>query len=604
MRTRRIATNFRCNQNCTYCTARLPTDDLAGIRPSAVRARIDDALAADADEVILTGGEPLLRADVEGLVEHARKARPARLARVTIETNATLVDTARAEALARAGLDLALVNLAGATSALDAVTRDPGGFDATVAGIRALSGAGVRVEAQAAVVRSTRDALPGVPAVLAGLGVRTLWLVVPTESPDPSELLDWPEAAHVVASVEAAADTRGVFVRFGHDVSLPPCALPAGTHLEHLYSSLTPGAARREGYRHLEACAGCLVRDRCSGVAESYLARHPRPAMRPVTADRSRRRLTLMSSVEDQMNREFVTANLASAEGGVPEHEDIIRINFRCNQACEFCFVSTHLPSMPDAAVREAILDAARRGARVVLSGGEPTLNPHLLEYVALAKAHSTMDVQLQTNAIKLDDASFVERLAGAGLALAFVSLHGSTADVSDRVTSAPGTFVRTVVGLDNLARSSIKTILNFVLCQANYRDFPNLARLVAARWPKAEINVSFVAPSADVVPRDPALIPRYSDVMPFVAEGITLAHAGGVNVIGFESMCGLPLCLVPPSIAPIESATIPPGFDRGEFVKTDACQGCSLDARCYGLRRGYAAMHGTGELRAVRAAS
>jgi hypothetical protein len=48
----------------------------------------------------------------------------------------------------------------------------------------------------------------------------------------------------------------------------------------------------------------------------------------------------------------------------------------------------------------------------------------------------------------------------------------------------------------------------------------------------------------------------------------------------------------------------IPEGFDQGEFLKTEECSRCALETRCYGLRRGYAEIHGTGELRAVPPAS
>ena len=44
----------------------------------------------------------------------------------------------------------------------------------------------------------------------------------------------------------------------------------------------------------------------------------------------------------------------------------------------------------------------------------------------------------------------------------------------------------------------------------------------------------------------------------------------------------------------------IPADRGAGEFVKTGACATCRLDRRCYGLRRGYAELHGTDELRPV----
>jgi MoaA/NifB/PqqE/SkfB family radical SAM enzyme len=600
MRTQRVLTHRRCNQNCTYCTARRPTDDLAHIQASAVRGRIDAAIATGATEIVMTGGEPTLRRDLEDLVSYARGKAGDSPRSVAIETNATLVDDARSRTLREAGLDLALVNLAGTTAGLDAVTRDPGGFDATLRGIRALVGAGVPVEVTAAVVCSTRAGLPGLPTLARAAGARGIRLVVPVESPDPSELLDWREAAETVLRVESAARHAGVTLRFEDDVSIAPCAFPQSARVAHLYASLTRGAARRDGYEAIEACVACLMNETCPGVSKRYLALHGTPAVEPIAVERTRRRLTLMTSVEEQMRREFITPNRVAGDGGVVE-EEVIRVNFHCNQSCDFCFVSTHLPAMGDDLVRAAIVDAGRRGAEIVLSGGEPTLNPHLAEYVALAKAHSERRVQLQTNAVRLDDASLVRTLVDAGLNHAFVSLHGSTADISDRVTGAPGTFDRTVVGIDNLVAASVATVLNFVLCQTNYRDFPGFVRLATTRWPAARLNVSFVAPSADVVARDHALVPRYSDVLPFVATGVELALEARVQVLGFESMCGLPLCLVPPSVLErIDAPEIPAGFDRGEFVKANACRSCRLGGRCHGVRRGYADLYGTDELRAL----
>ena len=116
-------------------------------------------------------------------------------------------------------------------------------------------------------------------------------------------------------------------------------------------------------------------------------------------------------------------------------------------------------------------------------------------------------------------------------------------------------------------------------------------------------IVVSFVGPSTDLVPHTQELIPRYSEVMPTIAAALERGAALGIDVSGFESMCGIPLCLVPTGLSRfLDLATIPEGFDGGEFVQTEACQGCALTGRCFGLRRRYAALYGTDELRRVDA--
>ncbi len=604
MRSDRVFTNLTCNQNCVYCTDRRPVEDRAFVRFESVRARIDATLDGGASEVVFTGGEPTLRTDLARLVAHAR-ARGA--SAVVLETNATTLDDDRVKSLRDAGLDAARVNLSAWGDALDRVTRDPGGFERTLAGLRALVRGGVRTEVSVVVVRSTLASLHALPEQLAAaLGEHTATLraiVVRTavQSPDASELVSYEEAAVAIAALEASARRVGIAVKMGQDSGPPPCVFPHATRVAHLYS-LTPGTALRKDHRQLEPCARCQMADRCSGLPEAYLAVRPPPPMQPITEDRVRRRLSLISTVEEQIARELSQPNrYERPETGVVD-EHIVRVNFHCNQSCRFCFVSTHLPPASDAAVRKAIVDAGRAGARVMLSGGEPTLNANLLEYVRLAKASTTLPVGLQSNAIKLADPALVDALVEAGVSEAFVSLHGSTAAISDAITEAPGTFEKTLVGIDNLHRAtSVTLILNFVIHERNIDDLVPYVRFVAARWPRAYLNISFVAPSSDVVPKEKALVPRYSDALPGLALAVQEARALKMNIGGFESMCGIPLCLVPSRLSSeYDLSEIPEGFDRGEFVKTAACQTCDLRMQCYGLRRGYLALHGDGELHPV----
>jgi hypothetical protein len=112
---------------------------------------------------------------------------------------------------------------------------------------------------------------------------------------------------------------------------------------------------------------------------------------------------------------------------------------------------------------------------------------------------------------------------------------------------------------------------------------------------------VSIASAFTDLVPRTPELIPKYSDVLPILEEGLQLATQANVNVVGFESMCGMPLCLAPvDKRAQLALAEIPEGHDGGEFVRTDACRRCDLSTRCFGLRRSYAELHGTSEPRPI----
>lgn len=599
MRTGHVETNWTCNQRCRFCTRRRAQEAPAFVRADAVQARVEGALRGGERELVLTGGEPGLRRDLPAIVSMARRLGAER---VVLETNATTIDAPRARALADAGLSLARVHVAGVTErAVDAATQDPGGFARTLDGVEALLAAGISVEAQAPLVAATLDEAPALPAFLRtrfGGAVRDLALHVPFESESADALLDFEAAGAAAARVAEAGRAVGVAVRMAPPSAMPPCFLPEPGRHAHLFS-LHRGGAARAGFRRVAACAPCRAVDRCPGLPEVVLARDGAPSPRPITDDRVRRRLSVVGSVREQLASELVSSNHRGGEGS-RVLERIVRVSFHCNQACAFCFVSTHLPPPEDSAVREAIEAAARDGARVTLSGGEPTLNARLVDWVRLAKARTGKPVELQTNATRLDDA-LVARLVDAGLDEAFVSLHGATAACSDAVTGAPGTFAQTLDGLDALGRSPLQVIVNFVICRANHEELPALVRLVRARWPRARVNVSFVASSTDVVARDRAIVPAYREIMPSLADAFRVAATLGVELEGLEAMCGVPLCLVPADLARyLESGRVSGDLSPGEFMRAEACDGCALRDRCHGIRRGYVELYGADELRRV----
>ncbi|WP_170319913.1 radical SAM protein [Polyangium spumosum] len=599
MRVARVLTNETCNQGCSFCSARRPAERPELVRPRSVLARIDAALAEGAREVVLTGGEPTMRRDLAALVKHAR-ARGAE--RVVLETNAALVTESLARSLVDAGLSIARVHMPAFGPEADVITRDEGGFSATLAGARALVAAGIPLEIATPIVRENLELVASIPGRLraADLPVSRLVASVPVDAPDPATLAPLEGAARALERLDQAAREAAIPLSLDPGAAIPPCSFERPARLAHLYA-LSPGGATRPGHARVAACSTCVVADRCPGVPSPLLSREPASRFRPLTEDRVRRKLTVISSIREQIDRELVTRDVHRTPDGhlVPSY--IVRIQFQCNQACDFCFVSTHLPAPEEEDVRRAILEVGRAGGVLQISGGEPTLNGRLLAYVELAKREGAITVELQTNAVRLADAGLTRSLEEAGLDVAFVSLHGSRAEVSDVITRAPGTFEKTARGLDALAQTKIQVRLNFVFCAPNRADFPDFVRLVAARWPAAQINVSVVGGFTDLVPRTESLIPRYGDLLPAMREGLEIARAAGISVLGFESMCGIPLCLAP--VDPrgfFDLAEIPAGHDGGEFVRAEACGRCELNTRCFGFRRSYAELHGTAEARAV----
>jgi cyclic pyranopterin phosphate synthase len=107
----RLSLTARCNLNCPYC---LPEGkDLPGMlglgeRQELVAASVD----LGAHTLRLTGGEPLLDADLENLIMALKPLRP-RLRRIALTSNGQLLSAERAKALRKAGLDSVTLSLDG-----------------------------------------------------------------------------------------------------------------------------------------------------------------------------------------------------------------------------------------------------------------------------------------------------------------------------------------------------------------------------------------------------------------------------------------------------------------------------------------------------------
>jgi GTP 3',8-cyclase len=161
LETLRISITDRCNFRCVYCMPKevygrdhvfLERKELLSLEEIARVAAVFTGLGVRV--VRITGGEPLVRRNVEHLVELLREIPGLEIA---LTTNGALLPQ-KAEALARAGLDRVTVSL---DSVDDAAFRALNDVDFPVQrvldGIDAAAAAGLRVKVNAVVKRGAND---------------------------------------------------------------------------------------------------------------------------------------------------------------------------------------------------------------------------------------------------------------------------------------------------------------------------------------------------------------------------------------------------------------------------------------------------------------
>ena len=158
----------RCNLYCEHCYAGADLDAAPGELTTAEGKRLLDELADYGVPVVLfSGGEPLVRDDLETLVAHAADVG----IRPVLSTNGTLVTPDRAAALRDAGLKYAGVSVDGMPERNDAFRGEEGAFDAAVRGIEQFLDAGLKTGLRYTITEKNAADMESVVNLLSEVGV-------------------------------------------------------------------------------------------------------------------------------------------------------------------------------------------------------------------------------------------------------------------------------------------------------------------------------------------------------------------------------------------------------------------------------------------------
>ncbi len=237
-----IAVTYRCNNACAFCYAGCGKQNVGCRTPSAGPAargcagtlqalgvaparemslvEIAEIIRVFKDDARIpffsfTGGEPLLRADLEEMIRMARRAG----LQVNLITNGTLADRRRARSLYRAGLRTAQVSVESPDAEThDLLTARRGSFQETLQGIRWLRAAGISVQTNTTMTAVNSPDAARMPAFLKGLGISrfAMNLYLPVRAADAGGesqddpgvdalFIPYSRAGAIIESVRAAA---------------------------------------------------------------------------------------------------------------------------------------------------------------------------------------------------------------------------------------------------------------------------------------------------------------------------------------------------------------------------------------------------------------
>jgi MoaA/NifB/PqqE/SkfB family radical SAM enzyme len=257
---------------------------------------------------------------------------------------------------------------------------------------------------------------------------------------------------------------------------------------------------------------------------------------------------------------------------------------------------------VPESADRFAALLAenaqTRRWKGLILTGSEITLRRDLPDLARKARAAGFEHVRIQTHGMHLAQQAYSDSLVEAGVDEYFVSVAGPDAETHDAITTVPGSFEKTLRGLEILdGHANAVTLTNTVVTKHSYKLLPavvdrlaHLHRLVQMEfwvyWPMSESD-------------DKDLIAPHAEIAPYLREAVARARALGRGV----EIKNFPQCMLGEDGAALMN-TQPqlfvdpafwPEFMRNGFYQCVYRDRCA-STECLGLSTAYIAKYGYDE--------
>lgn len=292
----------------------------------------------------------------------------------------------------------------------------------------------------------------------------------------------------------------------------------------------------------------------------------------------------------------------ATVEAGRPAHPQRfvhdeyveLTMHFRCNLKCTHCMIEDTMDWLkPESMERfEEILAFNADNHRwkgLIFTGSEITLRKDLPELAQRARNHGFDHVRIQTHGMRLSNRNYCRELVEAGVDEYFISVTAADAPTHDAITEVPGSFAKTVQGMENLEAFPVRTMTNTVVTRLSYRHLPGVVDLFAHLRNLVQMEFWNFLPMREK--DDKNLIASHLDILPYLREAIGRCRRlqRGVEVKNFpECLLGddrSALANTQPKL--IIDPAFWPEFHRNGFNQCIHRQVCS-SRQCLGLNTAY----------------
>jgi len=291
-----------------------------------------------------------------------------------------------------------------------------------------------------------------------------------------------------------------------------------------------------------------------------------------------------------------------------------LKLGFSCNNNCLSCSQTdrVRLGDLSTAEVKNLLEDGRKDGySLLVLTGGEPTIRPDLVEISGFANSIGYKQIVLQTNGRMLCYMGFCRKLIGAGVNRYMFGISGQNAELHDFVSQYPGAFNQAIQGIKNLKELEQEVTVNYIVNKLNYKGLPDAVELLVGLGVNKAL-FSFMSCAGNARKNIDLLLPRMSKVESYIHSALDIASKAGLTA----RACGYPFCFLQDHESECEELYFPlravrdaesfyADFDKvnkqTSKCKASICASCKYEIVCGGPEKAYVEKFGWNEFTPVK---
>jgi len=168
-----------------------------------------------------------------------------------------------------------------------------------------------------------------------------------------------------------------------------------------------------------------------------------------------------------------------------PRQTGYLQVTRLCNNECVFCsnpeFESN--PTLEN--LKNEIIEFKNNDiTEIILTGGEPTISPHLFDTIDFISKNN-LEIKMISNGVNLANIELVKKLKQHNLNNIHISIHHFKEDEAQKLSQKEGHLAKTLQGIKNCIDQDINVNLNITINTLNTNDLSELIKFLTKKFPQ-----------------------------------------------------------------------------------------------------------------------